>query len=133
MSEEIPAEVRKRAAEQWDWRELFFGGQAHEPADIPVFAVLFVVLSVLIWPLIWAWRRFVRKPSLPAEQFVVFHADQMWLLMNLYLALSLLTCCLGFPLFLLPALLVIRAGRRGAERGEWWRVPLVGWVLGRGP
>lgn len=94
-----------------------------------MYAFVVIAFSVVAYPALWLWRRFVGTPRTRDQAFVAFHEAQMALLVNVYVGMGFLTCCIGFPVLLLPALLTLRAGRRGALRGEWWRIPLFGWVV----
>lgn len=127
----VSGAARKEAAEHWWWGHLFLWAGFESLAEIPLAAVIFVLFTIAFVPVLWAWRRWFRKAKDADDRFVRFHADQMDLLSTMLLVCSLCTCCIGFPVFLVPALFIVRAGRQRALSGEWWQFPLFGWIVRR--
>ncbi len=127
---EFPEATRIRAAAHWGVIDIVIAF-AIEGLGSPVQALLWLVAATFFMPVTWIWNRFKRKHLDKNQLFVHFHSDQMGIVCNLLWLGTIGTCGCGFPFLLIPAFLVMRAGRQAALRGEWWSVPLFGWIVGK--
>lgn len=128
----IPEAARTAAAGQWSVVDIVVAF-AIEGLGSPLTALGWLVVATCFMPVTFIWRRYARKQMDADALFIAFHADQMDILCNVLWVGTILSCGCGFPVLLVPAYLVMRAGRRAAMRGECWTLPVFGWIAGKPP